>query len=65
MYSLFQDPNPNNLVASTMFYSESTRAMLCLVRFICLLPGLETLIGGFDATAFIIRAQLKLQCSVY
>lgn len=26
------DPNPNNLVASTMFYSESTRAMLCLVR---------------------------------
>ncbi|KAB1227334.1 AP-2 complex subunit alpha-2 [Morella rubra] len=26
------DPNPNNLVASTSFYSESTRAMLCLVR---------------------------------
>ncbi|OVA04631.1 Clathrin/coatomer adaptor [Macleaya cordata] len=26
------DPNPNNLVASTTFYSESTRAMLCLVR---------------------------------
>ncbi|XP_010243374.1 PREDICTED: AP-2 complex subunit alpha-1-like [Nelumbo nucifera] len=26
------DPNPNNLVASTMFYSESTRAMLCLIR---------------------------------
>ncbi|KAM7276050.1 hypothetical protein ACFE04_017916 [Oxalis oulophora] len=24
------DPNPNNLVASTTFYSESTRAMLCL-----------------------------------
>ncbi|RVX20388.1 AP-2 complex subunit alpha-2 [Vitis vinifera] len=26
------DPNANNLVASTTFYSESTRAMLCLVR---------------------------------
>ncbi|XP_027084419.1 AP-2 complex subunit alpha-1-like [Coffea eugenioides] len=26
------DPNPNNLVASTTFYSESTRAMLCLLR---------------------------------
>nr|XP_043630045.1 AP-2 complex subunit alpha-1-like [Erigeron canadensis] len=26
------DPNPSNLVASTTFYSESTRAMLCLVR---------------------------------
>lgn len=26
------DPNPNNLVASTTFYSESTRAMLCLMR---------------------------------
>ncbi|KAG7035965.1 AP-2 complex subunit alpha-2 [Cucurbita argyrosperma subsp. argyrosperma] len=26
------DPNPNNLVASTTFYSESTQAMLCLVR---------------------------------
>ncbi|KAF8403200.1 hypothetical protein HHK36_011299 [Tetracentron sinense] len=26
------DPNPNNLVAGTTFYSESTRAMLCLVR---------------------------------
>ncbi|GMJ10757.1 hypothetical protein like AT5G22780 [Hibiscus trionum] len=26
------DPNPNNLVASATFYSESTRAMLCLVR---------------------------------
>lgn len=26
------DPNPNNLVASTTFYSESTRAMLCLTR---------------------------------
>ncbi|KAH1222273.1 AP-2 complex subunit alpha-2 [Glycine max] len=26
------DPNPNNLVVSTTFYSESTRAMLCLVR---------------------------------
>ncbi|KAK4441252.1 AP-2 complex subunit alpha-1 [Sesamum alatum] len=26
------DPNTNNLVASTTFYSESTRAMLCLVR---------------------------------
>lgn len=26
------DPNPNNLVASTTFYSESTRAMLCLAR---------------------------------
>ncbi|KAE8693036.1 AP-2 complex subunit alpha-2 [Hibiscus syriacus] len=26
------DPNPNNLVASTTFYSESTHAMLCLVR---------------------------------
>ncbi|KAI4382286.1 hypothetical protein MLD38_008267 [Melastoma candidum] len=26
------DQNPNNLVASTTFYSESTRAMLCLVR---------------------------------
>lgn len=26
------DMNPNNLVASTTFYSESTRAMLCLVR---------------------------------
>ncbi|KAJ7981101.1 AP-2 complex subunit alpha [Quillaja saponaria] len=26
------DPNPNNLVASTTFYSEGTRAMLCLVR---------------------------------
>nr|XP_027187497.1 AP-2 complex subunit alpha-1-like isoform X2 [Cicer arietinum] len=26
------DPNPNNLCASTTFYSESTRAMLCLVR---------------------------------
>ncbi|XP_002527437.2 AP-2 complex subunit alpha-1 isoform X1 [Ricinus communis] len=26
------DPNPNNLVASTTFYSESTRQMLCLVR---------------------------------
>ncbi|XP_061346339.1 AP-2 complex subunit alpha-1-like isoform X1 [Gastrolobium bilobum] len=26
------DPNPNNLVASTTFYSESTKAMLCLVR---------------------------------
>ncbi|OIW15799.1 hypothetical protein TanjilG_04334 [Lupinus angustifolius] len=25
------DPNPNNLVASTTFFSESTRAMLCLV----------------------------------
>ncbi|TMW97177.1 hypothetical protein EJD97_006075 [Solanum chilense] len=26
------DPNANNLVASTTFYSDSTRAMLCLVR---------------------------------
>ncbi|TKY48605.1 AP-2 complex subunit alpha-2 [Spatholobus suberectus] len=26
------DPNPNNLVVSTTFYSESTRAMLCLIR---------------------------------
>lgn len=26
------DPNPNNLVACTTFYSESTRAMLCLIR---------------------------------
>ncbi|KAL5580226.1 hypothetical protein UlMin_012668 [Ulmus minor] len=26
------DPNPNNLIASTTFYSESTQAMLCLVR---------------------------------
>ncbi|KAL8496454.1 hypothetical protein ACS0TY_020244 [Phlomoides rotata] len=26
------DPNANNLIASTTFYSESTRAMLCLVR---------------------------------
>ncbi|KAM7496857.1 hypothetical protein LguiA_021271 [Lonicera macranthoides] len=26
------DPNANNLVASTTFHSESTRAMLCLVR---------------------------------
>ncbi|KAK6163444.1 hypothetical protein DH2020_000308 [Rehmannia glutinosa] len=26
------DPNANNLVASTTFYSESTRAMLCLNR---------------------------------
>ncbi|XP_019266498.1 PREDICTED: AP-2 complex subunit alpha-1-like isoform X2 [Nicotiana attenuata] len=26
------DPNRNNLIASTTFYSESTRAMLCLVR---------------------------------
>ncbi|KAJ8559630.1 hypothetical protein K7X08_003688 [Anisodus acutangulus] len=26
------DPNANNLVASTTYYSESTRAMLCLVR---------------------------------
>lgn len=29
--SLSQDPNPNNMVASTTFYSETTRAMLCLV----------------------------------
>ncbi|GAB4859714.1 hypothetical protein Ancab_011194 [Ancistrocladus abbreviatus] len=26
------DPNPNNLVACTTFYSESTQAMLCLIR---------------------------------
>ncbi|KAH7838795.1 hypothetical protein Vadar_031259 [Vaccinium darrowii] len=26
------DPNANNLVASTTFYSESTSAMLCLIR---------------------------------
>ncbi|GLJ54559.1 hypothetical protein SUGI_1171840 [Cryptomeria japonica] len=26
------DPNPNNLVASTTFYSEATRAILCLIR---------------------------------
>ncbi|XP_028110140.1 AP-2 complex subunit alpha-1-like isoform X4 [Camellia sinensis] len=26
------DPNANNLVASTTFFSESTRAMLCLIR---------------------------------
>ncbi|XP_052184926.1 AP-2 complex subunit alpha-1-like isoform X2 [Diospyros lotus] len=26
------DPNANNLVASTTFYSESTQAMLCLIR---------------------------------
>ncbi|XP_052189954.1 AP-2 complex subunit alpha-1-like [Diospyros lotus] len=26
------DPNANNLVASTTFYSESTQAMLCLMR---------------------------------
>ncbi|KAI4322360.1 hypothetical protein L6164_022063 [Bauhinia variegata] len=26
------DPNPNNLIASTTFYSESTKAMLCLIR---------------------------------
>ncbi|XP_031112884.1 AP-2 complex subunit alpha-1-like [Ipomoea triloba] len=26
------DPNANNLVISTTFYSESTRAMLCLIR---------------------------------
>ncbi|KAF2587462.1 hypothetical protein F2Q70_00035656 [Brassica cretica] len=26
------DPNPNNLVASTTFYSENTRPMLCLAR---------------------------------
>ena len=29
---MFQDPNANNLVVSTTFYSERTRAMLCLVR---------------------------------
>jgi len=26
------DPNPNNLVASATFYSEATRATLCLIR---------------------------------
>lgn len=26
-----QDTNPNNLVASTTFFSDSTKAMLCLV----------------------------------
>ncbi|XP_031500109.1 AP-2 complex subunit alpha-2-like [Nymphaea colorata] len=26
------DPNPNNLVACTTFFSEATRAMLCLIR---------------------------------
>ncbi|KAJ8640070.1 hypothetical protein MRB53_016764 [Persea americana] len=26
------DPNPNNLVASTTFHSESTQAMVCLMR---------------------------------
>ncbi|KAG6761800.1 hypothetical protein POTOM_035036 [Populus tomentosa] len=26
------DPNPNNLIASTTFYSESIRPMLCLIR---------------------------------
>ncbi|WOL06225.1 AP-2 complex subunit alpha-1-like [Canna indica] len=26
------DTNPNNLIACTTFYSESTRAMLCLIR---------------------------------
>ncbi|EPS57461.1 hypothetical protein M569_17356, partial [Genlisea aurea] len=26
------DPNSNNLVVSTTFYSERTRAMLCLIR---------------------------------
>ncbi|KAL8480928.1 hypothetical protein ACS0TY_027446 [Phlomoides rotata] len=26
------DPNANNLIACTTFYSESTRAMLCLIR---------------------------------
>ncbi|KAL1323532.1 hypothetical protein HN51_033839 [Arachis hypogaea] len=26
------DPNPNNLVACATFYSENTRAMLCLIR---------------------------------
>ncbi|KAH9321816.1 hypothetical protein KI387_016455, partial [Taxus chinensis] len=26
------DPNPNNLVGSTTFFSEATRAMLCLIR---------------------------------
>ncbi|KAL9247389.1 hypothetical protein vseg_020825 [Gypsophila vaccaria] len=26
------DPNPNNLVVCTTFYSESTKAMLCLMR---------------------------------
>ncbi|KAL2937544.1 AP-2 complex subunit alpha-2 [Bienertia sinuspersici] len=26
------DPNPNNLVACATFYSESTKAMLCLIR---------------------------------
>ncbi|GJY57916.1 AP-2 complex subunit alpha-1-like protein [Tanacetum coccineum] len=26
------DPNPSNLVATTTFYSETTQAMLCLVR---------------------------------
>ncbi|XP_021767370.1 AP-2 complex subunit alpha-1-like [Chenopodium quinoa] len=26
------DPNPNNLVASATYYSEHTRAMLCLIR---------------------------------
>ncbi|KAF6149875.1 hypothetical protein GIB67_008596 [Kingdonia uniflora] len=30
------DPNPNNFVASTTFHSESTQAMLCLVRMITL-----------------------------
>lgn len=29
---LFQDVNPNNLVATTSFYSETTLAVLCLVR---------------------------------
>ncbi|KAL9261394.1 AP-2 complex subunit alpha-2-like protein [Drosera capensis] len=32
MYCSGLDPNPNNLVACTTFFSESTRAMLSLVR---------------------------------
>lgn len=40
----FQDPNANNLIASTTFYSESTRAMLCLVRF-----GFEYLVAYFSS----------------
>ena len=30
--NLLQDPNPNNLVASTTFYFEATKDTLCLVH---------------------------------
>ncbi|GAB2274662.1 hypothetical protein Dimus_009433 [Dionaea muscipula] len=53
------DPNPNNLVACTTFFSESTRAMLCLVLN-CDWLGFSSILGSVTYLLFNYAARRKL-----